>query len=98
VLTPTDRVNGRRRYVETDVVRVGAVLLYQQAGMSLPAIRVLLTNRTRPARRRVLERRLAEVERQIELRAVRTALQHSLRCDAPDQLECPIFRRMALAR
>ena len=97
VVVPAERVNGRRRYSPNDVVRVGAVLLYQQAGMSLPVIRELLADRRRPARHKLLAARLADVERQIgELEAVRVALEHGLRGEAPDQLECPVFRRMAL--
>ncbi len=92
LLAPARDGGGRRRYGDTDAVRLAVIVRNKQAGMSLEQIRVLLDSGT-PGRHRVLEDHLAELERRMtEMERSREMTEHALRCEAHDIVNCPRFR------
>jgi DNA-binding transcriptional MerR regulator len=98
LLTPPERVSGQRRYPESAVTQVGAILLRRDAGFSLAEQKQLLGARAEEARA-IHRRKLAELDEQIaQARTAREAISHGLECPYEDQLECPNFRGLASAR
>ncbi|PZG06243.1 MerR family transcriptional regulator [Nonomuraea aridisoli] len=100
-LLPATRVSGQRRYPESAVALVGAILLLRDAGFSLEEQKALAA--ARPADpgewRRLARRKQAELDDQIATaQAARDALDHALRCGHPDVHDCPTFRAIAAAR
>jgi MerR family redox-sensitive transcriptional activator SoxR len=98
--TPT-RISGQRRYPELAVGLVGIILVLREAGFSLAEQKALVATRgvAPPEWRRLAQRKLAEIDEQIaRAEAVRTALDHALRCPHEDILECPNFASVVTAR
>jgi len=92
LLTPARDAGGRRRYGSDDLTRVAVTIRNKAAGMSLEQIRVLL-DADAPARHRVLEEHLADLDRRMaEMRLSREMTEHALRCRAHDILNCPRFK------
>jgi MerR family transcriptional regulator, copper efflux regulator len=91
LLAPGRDGGGRRRYAETDVVRVAVIVRSKAAGMSLDQIRVLLDEDS-PQRHEVLESHLAELDRRMrELEGARAMAAHAFECDQHDIATCPSF-------
>jgi DNA-binding transcriptional MerR regulator len=98
LLHPTRRVNGRRRYTAEQVTRVAIIVHARQVGFGLDELRVMLTADDGAARRGVLERHHAELERRIARAQQSKALvEHALACPAEDFLHCPDFQRLVHA-
>jgi MerR family transcriptional regulator, copper efflux regulator len=92
LLHPSRDAAGRRRYGDSDGVRVAVVLRSKAAGLSLDQIRVLLDEQA-PDRHRVLEEHIAELQRrEAEIARAREMTEHALRCRAHDITACPRFR------
>jgi MerR family redox-sensitive transcriptional activator SoxR len=101
ILRPAERVSGRRRYDESSVGVVGAVLFFRDAGFTLSEIGELMVARARSARewRELARRKLAELDEQIaKARAAREAIDHALRCPHEDILHCTNFHSLVTAR
>ncbi|MFI7618409.1 MerR family transcriptional regulator [Nonomuraea terrae] len=100
-LLPATRVSGQRRYPESAVSLVGAILLLRDAGFSLAEQKALAA--ARPADpdewRRLARRKQAELDDQIATAlAAREAIAHALRCVHPDVHDCPTFHGVVAAR
>ncbi|WP_157246495.1 MerR family transcriptional regulator [Nonomuraea typhae] len=95
------RVSGQRRYPESALALVGAVLLLRDAGFSLAEQKALMATRggAREEWDRLARRKLAELDEQIaKARAAREAIEHGLRCGRDDLLGCPNFNGLVTAR
>jgi MerR family copper efflux transcriptional regulator len=95
------RLSGQRRYRESAVASVGAILLLRDAGFSLAEQRALAASRgvALDEWRRLARRKLTELDEQIaKARAARKAIDHALRCPREDVLQCANFRGLVTAR
>ena len=95
------RVSGQRRYPESAARRVGAILLYRDAGFTLAEQKALLAAPAHgPGEREQLARRkLAGLDEQIaRAEAARDAIRHGLRCPHEDIAQCPNFNAGVTAR
>lgn len=91
LLRPARDAAGRRRYAETDVVRVAVIVRSKAAGMTLDQIRVLL-DEDAPERHAILESHLADLDRRMrELESARAMTAHAFECDQHDIATCPNF-------
>jgi DNA-binding transcriptional MerR regulator len=100
VLPAPERVGGQRRYPESAVALVGAVLLLRDVGFSLAELKTLMASRgVAPEEwRRLNRRKLAELDDQIaKAKTAREAIDHGLRCKHDDVLQCPNFVRITAA-
>jgi MerR family copper efflux transcriptional regulator len=92
LLAPARRVNGRRRYRKDALPRVAFIRQCKELGFGLEQVRAMLDTTDPAARKEVLARHDAELERRIESAiAARELIGHGLRCPAPDFIECPNF-------
>src|SRR5688500_7439361 len=66
LLTPARRVNGRRRYGRDALARIALIQLCKELGFELEQIRAMLDATDPVARKEVLARHDAEMERRIE--------------------------------
>lgn len=100
LVRPAERRGGRRCYEAGAVEEVGAVLFLSDVGFGLGEIAsVKEAAGDRVARRSLIERKIAELERQrVELDAALEALRHSLECPADDITSCPSFRGVVRER
>jgi MerR family copper efflux transcriptional regulator len=100
LLTPIRRVNGRRRYDNGALARVALIQQGKELGFGLEQVRAMLDAADPAARREVLSRHDAELERRIEsARAAREMIGHALTHHSDDDfIECPIFLAMLEAR
>jgi DNA-binding transcriptional MerR regulator len=95
LLAPTLRQGGQRRYALSAIATVAMLRLCQETGFSLADIRRLRDERAVTPRswRRLVQEKLADVERQITaLDHARELLTHALRCRHDDILACPSFQ------
>ena len=98
LLTAPERVSGQRRYPESAVMQVGAILLRRDAGFSL-AQQKALVGASRGEWQRLHRDKLAELDEQIaQIQLAREAISHGLDCPYEDPRECPNFGRLATAR
>jgi DNA-binding transcriptional MerR regulator len=98
LLDAPDRVSGQRRYPESAVTQVGAILLLRDAGFTLAEQKVAVRARG-DEWRRLHRRKIAELDEQIQkIQLAREAISHGLECPHEDPLECPNFRWLAAAR
>jgi MerR family transcriptional regulator, copper efflux regulator len=98
LLTPA-RVGGRRRYTETDLYRVAAVLVAKEAGLALPDIRAILTTRSATARHELLARhRDALLARIAQTQAALAMLEGGQECPHDDIMTCPHFQGRLASR
>lgn len=94
LIAPAERVNGRRRYRESQIAHVAMIVGAKQAGLSLDQIREILEAPDGAARRDVLRRRHDELELRIaQIQASKTMLEHAIDCSVEDFIECPNFQR-----
>ena len=92
LLTPT-RQGARRRYTDTDLYQIAAILLAKQAGFSIPDIRAVLTSKTAETRHKVMAAHIAELESRIaKAQAALAMLQGGLDCPHDNVLTCPHFQ------
>jgi DNA-binding transcriptional MerR regulator len=92
LVRPVTRRSGHRRYAESAVADVGAILFFSEVGFTLAEIRSFLTGSDRRARQELIARKLAELtEQQHRLEVAREALEHGQRCPAGDPLQCSRF-------
>jgi DNA-binding transcriptional MerR regulator len=93
LVRPATRSSGRRRYAESAVAEVGAILFFREVGFSLAEISSFLTACDRRSRQEIVDRKLAELtEQQHRIDVAREALAHGQRCPAGDPLRCSRFR------
>ena len=97
LITPPERISGRRRY-RTEIVRELAVIeTARRAGMSLEEIRLLLRAshddpRSTERLREVAERKLPELSEAIaRAEIVRRWLEDAALCHCPTLDDCPLF-------
>ncbi|TWF78663.1 DNA-binding transcriptional MerR regulator [Pseudonocardia hierapolitana] len=99
LLAPARRVNGWRRYGQDVLARVAFIQQCKELGFGLEQVRAMLDAGDPAARKEVLARHDAELERRIaSATAARELIGHGLRCPAPDFIECPNFRAGLEAR
>jgi MerR family redox-sensitive transcriptional activator SoxR len=97
LLPPPARVNGRRRYNQSTVQRLGVIERAQQAGFTLGEIRELFFGfavGTHPAARweALAQRKLAEIEeQQMRMRAMQALLREGLRCGCLTMDQCTVW-------
>ena len=94
LLAPASRVSGRRRYRREHVLRVAAILIGKEAGLSLEDLREVLG--TTPANRRdILERHHAALKRRMAgMQAATDLVEHALDCSSGDFTRCPTFQQI----
>jgi DNA-binding transcriptional MerR regulator len=77
LVRPATRSSGRRRYAESAVAEVGAILFFREVGFSLAEISSFLIARDRRSRQEIVDRNLAELtEQQHRIEVAREALAH----------------------
>jgi DNA-binding transcriptional MerR regulator len=92
LVRPAARLSGHRRYAETAVAEVGAILFFREVGFSLAEISSFLAARDRRSRQEMVDRKLAELtEQQHRIEVAREALAHGQRCPAGDPTRCSRF-------
>jgi DNA-binding transcriptional MerR regulator len=92
LVRPATRSSGRRRYAESAVAEVGAILFFREVGFSLAEVSSFLTARDRRSRQEIVDRKLAELtEQQHRIEVAREALAHGQRCPARDPMRCARF-------
>jgi DNA-binding transcriptional MerR regulator len=92
LVRPATRSSGRRRYAESAVAEVGAILFFREVGFSLAEISCFLTARDRRSRREIVDRKLADLtKQQHRIEVAREALAHGQRCPAGDPMRCSHF-------
>ncbi|MCX4984968.1 MerR family transcriptional regulator [Streptomyces sp. NBC_00572] len=95
LLSPAERVNGRRRYSTRHIARVAMIVRGKAAGFSLEQLRAVLDASDAAERRVLLLEQRAELERRMEeIAASKTLIEHALECKAKDFTECPGFRKL----
>lgn len=98
LLEPDRRVNGRRRYGPDQFLRVAIIVHGRRLGIGLNELRELLAAGDGEARREVLRRYRAELDRRIaQAVASRDLVDHVLGCRSEDFLRCPEFLRLVHA-
>jgi DNA-binding transcriptional MerR regulator len=91
LVPPAARTSGRRRYAESAVRDVGAIVFFREIGFSLNEIRRFVTSE-RQDRRELIDQKLAELAaQQHRIEVARTALEHGRRCPAGEPMQCPRF-------
>ncbi|WP_157129083.1 helix-turn-helix domain-containing protein [Nocardia amamiensis] len=95
LLTPTVRVNGRRRYDTDHIARVAMIVRGKSAGMSLEQLAQLLRSTSREQRQDVLRRHHAELDQRLrQLEVSKSMIEHAMTCTAEDFTRCAAFRRL----
>lgn len=101
-LLPTPaRVSSQRRYPQSAVGLVGAILVLREVGFTLREVKELLTARSSGVDgwRELHQRKLAELDQRIaHAQAARTAIAHGLACSRDNIHECPNFHHVIAAR
>jgi DNA-binding transcriptional MerR regulator len=88
------RVSGQRRYPESAVGLVGAILLLRDVGFSLRESKAFLASRTQAADgwRKLAQRKLADLDEQIaKAQTAKEAITQALHCPHDDIATCPRF-------
>ncbi|MFC5217819.1 MerR family transcriptional regulator [Streptomyces coerulescens] len=95
LLSPAERVNGRRRYTKRHIARVAMIVRGKAAGFSLEQLRDVLDAGNVETRQALLHAHYEDLERRIrEIEASRTLIEHAMSCRAHDFTECPGFSRL----
>ena len=95
------RISGQRRYPESAVAMVGAILLLSDVGFSLAEQKALVASHggSFDEWRRLARRKLAELDEQIvKARTAREAIDHALRCPHDDIRQCTNFQGLVTTR
>jgi DNA-binding transcriptional MerR regulator len=91
LVLPVARASGRRRYAESAVRDVGAIVFFREIGFSLAEIGRFITGE-RPDRQELIDRKLAELAaQQHRIEVARTALEHGRKCPAGEPMRCSRF-------
>jgi DNA-binding transcriptional MerR regulator len=101
LLPAPSRVSGQRRYPQTAVAQVGAILFLRDVGFTLREIDALVASRSSALGdwRDLARRKLTELDQRIaQAQAARTVIAHGLGCPHDDLLECPKFASVVAAR
>lgn len=101
LLPAPSRVSGQRRYPQTAVAQVGAILFLRDVGFTLREIDALVASRSSAVGdwRDLARRKLTELDQRIaQAQAARTVIAHGLDCPHDDLLECPKFAGVVAAR
>ncbi|HKE98042.1 MAG TPA: MerR family DNA-binding transcriptional regulator [Actinomycetes bacterium] len=101
LLPAPGRVSGQRRYPESAVGLVGAILLLQDVGFSLRESKELLASRTQAVEgwRSLAHRKLADLDEQIaKAQTAKEAITQGLACPHGDFTTCPNFASIVAAR
>jgi MerR family redox-sensitive transcriptional activator SoxR len=94
LLTPPERVGGKRRYHPTALRQISLIVLSKRAGFTLAETRVVLSGlsaRTPPPEiwQELAKRKLPEINRKlIEAEAMKQILEEGLRCDCLTLDDC----------
>jgi DNA-binding transcriptional MerR regulator len=89
LVRPETRSSGHRRYAESAVAEVGAILFFREVGFSLTEIGSFLNAGDRRSRQEIIDRKLADLdEQQHRIDVAREALEHGQRCPAGNPLRC----------
>jgi DNA-binding transcriptional MerR regulator len=92
LVRPATRSSGRRRYAESAVAEVAAILFFREVGFSLAEISSFLTAHARRSRQEIIDRKVAELtQQQHRIEVAREALAHGQRCPAGDPMRCSRF-------
>jgi MerR family transcriptional regulator, redox-sensitive transcriptional activator SoxR len=97
LVSPPERISGRRRYPSEIVRELAIIDTAQRAGLSLQEIRLLLEaspddRRSTERLREVAERKLPELNEAIaRAQVVREWLEDAARCHCPTLDDCPLF-------
>lgn len=95
LLSPPRDASGRRLYGEDEHARIAAVQLAKEAGLSLGAIRALLTTSAADTRQaELLAHRDALREHATRIAAELELVECALRCPHEDLAGCPNFREL----
>ena len=95
LLTPAERINGRRRYGAEHVARVVVILRGKAAGLSLAQLRAVLAAPDPASRRALLLEHHAALQRRIaQIRASQTLIEHVLDCQEVDFTRCHVFQEL----
>jgi DNA-binding transcriptional MerR regulator len=95
LLSPTERVGGKRHYRPASAERVALIRLCQNAGFTLQEIARLVPgmSRGRQAWSELGERKIAELDARIaEAQRAKELINHGLECPHRDLFSCPSFR------
>ncbi len=95
------RVLGQRRYPESEVGRVGLILLLRDVGFSLRESKALLASRSDAVDgwRTLAQSKIADLEDQIaKAQTAREAITHALACPHDDIVTCASFASIIAAR
>jgi DNA-binding transcriptional MerR regulator len=101
LLPAPGRASGQRRYPESAVGLVGAILLLRDAGFSLRESKALLGSRAQAVEgwRSLAHRKLADLDEQIaKAQTAKEAITHGLACPHDDFTTCPNFASIVAAR
>jgi len=97
VLTPAERVNGRRRYRPDHVARIAMILRAKVAGLTLDHLRQILAAPDEEARRTLLSTHHADLERRMrEIETARAMIEHALHCPHEDFTRCLAFQEIVI--
>ena len=91
LVRPATRASGRRRYAESAVAEVGAILLFREVGFSLAEISSFLTARAGDRARRSSIASWPNSPNSTASRSPAKRLAHGQRCPAGDPMRCPRF-------
>jgi DNA-binding transcriptional MerR regulator len=95
LLTPAERVNGRRRYTERHIFRIAMIIGGKKGGLSLERLRDLFAADGPGDRKQLLELHRAELEERIAgIERSKAMIDHALDCEAHDFTQCPEFQRL----
>jgi DNA-binding transcriptional MerR regulator len=93
LLSPARVTGARRRYTREDMFRVALIITVKQAGLSLPAIREILTAPTPSERQAILHHQQAELQdRLTQLQTTLEMLTGAIACKHGDLITCPKFQ------
>ena len=95
LLSPAERVGGKRHYTASSAERVALIRLYQDAGFTLAEIGRLLAagNWDRRGFGQLAERKIAELDTRItDAQRAKKLINHALECPHRDIFTCPNSR------
>lgn len=96
LLTPTERVKGRRYYDESHAARITMILRGKDMGLSLAQIAEILSEPNHDEHKRLLSAHHNRVVAQIHrLEAAKRMLDHAIGCPHNDVSRCEEFQNVA---